>query len=98
MMSSIVRACTFAPASAPLCAIGVAIEMALAQLWPGRPGMFDGKRSVIVGTFQAMSPMSSEPPPIQFCGVSAPRSSLFTCSDSPKSGELSSFWMPFASV
>ena len=44
----------------------------------------------VVGTFHATSPMSSDPPPIQFCGVSAPRSSLLTCSDSPKSGEFSS--------
>ena len=87
-----------APASAPLCAIGVAMEIALAQLCPGKPGILDGKRNVTVGTFHAMSPMSSEPPPIQFCGVSAPRSCLFTCSDRPKSGEPSSFWMPFASV
>ena len=97
-MSSIVSACTFAPASAPLCAIGVAIEIAFAQLCPGKPGMFDGKRSVIVGTVHAISPMSSEPPPIQFCGVSAPRSSLLTCSDKPKSGEPNSFWIPFANV
>ena len=36
--SSIVIACTLAPAVAPLCAIGVAIEIAFAQLWPGKPG------------------------------------------------------------
>ena len=40
--SSTVIACTFAPATTPLCAIGVAIAIAFAQLWPGRPGMFDG--------------------------------------------------------
>ena len=34
--SSIVMACTLAPAMTPLWAIGVAIAMALAQLWPGR--------------------------------------------------------------
>ena len=44
---------------APLCAIGVAIAIAFAQLWPGRPGMLDGKRSVTVGTFHDTSPMSS---------------------------------------
>jgi hypothetical protein len=32
-----------------LCAIGVALAIALDQLWPGSPGMFDGKRSVTVG-------------------------------------------------
>ena len=41
-ISSIVMACTFAPATTPLCAIGVAIEIPLAQLWPGPPGIFDG--------------------------------------------------------
>ena len=40
--SSIVIACTFAPAVAPLCAIGVAIAIAFAQLCPGVPGMFAG--------------------------------------------------------
>ena len=30
------------PAITPLCAIGVAIAIAFAQLWPGSPGMFDG--------------------------------------------------------
>jgi len=33
---------TFAPAVTPLCASGVAIAIALAQLWPGRLGMFAG--------------------------------------------------------
>ena len=47
-----VMAWTFAPAITPLCAMGVAMEIPLAQLWPGPPGMFDGKRSVTVGTFQ----------------------------------------------
>ena len=41
-MSMIVIACTFAPAVTPLCAIGVAIAIAFAQLWPGRFGMFAG--------------------------------------------------------
>ena len=63
MRSSVVIAWTFAPAVAPLCAIGVAIEIAFAQLWPGSPGMLPGKRSVTVGTFHDTSPMSSEPPP-----------------------------------
>jgi len=40
-MSSIVIACTFGPATAPLCAIGVAIETPLAQLCPGPPGMLE---------------------------------------------------------
>ena len=53
---SAVRASTRAPATAPLCAMGVAIAMALDQWWPGRPGTFDGKRSVTVGTFHEMSP------------------------------------------
>jgi hypothetical protein len=38
----IVIACTLAPAVTPLCAIGVAIEIAFAQLWPGPACMFDG--------------------------------------------------------
>src|SRR5947199_10821231 len=63
-ISSIVMACTFAPAITPLCAIGVAIEIAFAQLWPGPPGIFDGYRSVMVGTFHETSPMSSDPPPV----------------------------------
>src|ERR1041385_5590869 len=62
-MSSIVIAIALAPAVAPLWATGVAIAMASVQLWPGRPGIFDGKRSVTVGTVQVTSPMSSEPPP-----------------------------------
>ncbi len=41
-MSRIVSACTFAPATAPLWAIGVAMTIAFAQLCPGGPGMFDG--------------------------------------------------------
>src|SRR5690606_41721696 len=60
--SSVARASTLAPAVAPLCAIGVAIAIALDQLCPGSPGMFEGKRSVTVGTTQETSPMSSEPP------------------------------------
>src|SRR5262245_53109071 len=40
------------------------MAIAFAQLCPGRPGMFAGYRSVIVGTFQEMSPMSSDPPPV----------------------------------
>ena len=35
-------ACTLAPATTPLCAMGVAIEIPLAQLWPGPPGILDG--------------------------------------------------------
>ena len=35
-------AITFAPATTPLCAIGVAIDMAFDQWCPGRLGMFDG--------------------------------------------------------
>lgn len=35
-------AMTFAPAVAPLWAIGVAMEMALAQWCPGKSGMFEG--------------------------------------------------------
>src|SRR3990170_874607 len=62
--SRIVIACTLAPAVTPLWAIGVAMAIALDQLWPGSPGMFDGKRSVTVGTFHDTSPMSSEPPPL----------------------------------
>src|SRR2546426_9134922 len=71
--SSTVIAITFAPAVAPLCAIGVAIEIVLAQLCPGSPGIFDGKRSVTVGTFHETSPISSEPPPVRSLGYSAGR-------------------------
>ena len=35
-------ACTFAPATTPLWAMGVALAMPLDQLWPGSPGMFAG--------------------------------------------------------
>ena len=42
-MSSTVIACTLAPAITPLCAIGVAMAMALAQLCPGPAWMFAGK-------------------------------------------------------
>src|SRR5215217_7862653 len=63
-MSRMVVAIAFAPAVAPLCAIGVADAIALDQWWPGKPGMFDGYRSVTVGTFHDTSPMSSEPPPM----------------------------------
>ena len=57
---------------APLCEIGVAIAIELDQLWPGSPGMFEGKRSVTVGTFHDTSPMSSEPP-VRICSVAEPR-------------------------
>src|ERR1700730_17984607 len=57
-------ACALAPAITPLWAIGVAMVIALAQLWPGPPETLDGKRNVIVGTFQETSPISSEPPPV----------------------------------
>jgi hypothetical protein len=40
--SSIVAAIALAPAVVPLCAMGVAMAMALAQLWPGRSGMLAG--------------------------------------------------------
>src|ERR1019366_6494781 len=70
-----VMACTFAPATTPLCAIGVAMEIPLAQLWPGPPGMLEGKRSVTVGTFQLTSPISSLPPPVgPMAGPSGPSS------------------------
>jgi hypothetical protein len=94
--SSSVIAWTFAPAVAPLCAIGVAIAIALAQLWPGRPGMFDGKRSVTVGTVHEMSPMSSEPPP-RFSRT-GPCNASGTFSVKPCSREPSSFCSAFASV
>ena len=55
-------ATTFAPAVAPLWAMGVAIAIAFDQWWPCNPGMFEGKRKVTVGTFQDTSPISSEPP------------------------------------
>ena len=92
-MSSIVIACTLAPAVAPLCAIGVAIEMAFAQLCPGNPGMFDGNRSDTVGTFHEMSPMSSDPPPRRCSSAMGPRSSASFVA-SPSSFDLSSCWMP----
>lgn len=36
--------------------------------------MFDGKLSVIVGTFQLASPMSSEPPPMRVASFTGPPS------------------------
>ena len=67
-----VMAITRAPAAAPLWAMGVAIATAFAQWWPGPPGMFDGKRIETVGTFQEMSPMSSEKPPSRGSGAGPP--------------------------
>src|SRR5690606_26986513 len=67
-ISRAVRAITFAPAVAPLCAIGVAIAIALAQWCAGGPGMFDGKPIVTVGTTHEMSPISSEPPLERWAG------------------------------
>ncbi len=64
-----VMACTYAPATTPLCAIGVAMAIPFAQLCPGPPGIFDGYRKVTVGTFHEISPISSEGPPVG----SAPR-------------------------
>src|ERR1051325_6460406 len=93
--SSMVIAITLAPAVAPLCAIGVAMEIAFAQLWPGRPGMFDGKRSVTVGTFHDTSPMSSEPPPMRSFGLSGGRR-LSSVVASPESGTPSSCWRALA--
>src|SRR5690606_16938733 len=61
---------------APLCAIGVAIAIALDQLCPGRPGILDGNRSVTVGTTQETSPMSSEPPLIRARGGPLSESSV----------------------
>ncbi len=77
--------------------MGVAIEIAFAQLCPGRPGVFDGKRSDTVGTFQEMSPMSSEPPPRRCSSGIGPRSGA-SVTASPSSFAFSSCWMPRASV
>ena len=41
-MSIKVIASALAPYTTPLCAMGVAIEMALDQWWPGNPGILDG--------------------------------------------------------
>src|SRR3970040_2642692 len=71
-MSRSVIAWTFAPATPPLCAIGVAIEIPFAQLWPGKPGMFDGNRNVTVGMFHDTSPMSSDPPPMRVASLTGP--------------------------
>src|SRR3546814_1720083 len=68
-------ASALAPATAPLCAIGVAIAIADVTLWPIMLGMFDGKRMVMVGTVHMMSPMSSEPPPIDGLRLSGVESS-----------------------
>ena len=95
-MSSSVSAWTLAPATAPLCAIGVAIAMPFAQLWPGRPGMLQGKRSVTVGMFHETSPMSSEPPPSDRDRSTGP-SSVSSLVASPSSSWPSSRWIPFAS-
>src|SRR5579863_91003 len=92
-----VMACALAPAMTPLCAIGVAIEIALAQLWPGKLGMFDGYHKTMVGTFQEMSPISSEGPPLKDSSVPPPRRGLMAVSR-PTSGTFSSCWMPLASA
>ena len=59
-------ACTLAPAVEPLCAIGVAMATPLTQLCPGRFGIFAGYIRYTMGTFQEISPMSSDPPPAGF--------------------------------
>jgi hypothetical protein len=74
--SSTVMACTFAPATTPLWAMGVALAMAFDQLLPGNPGMFDGYRNVTVGTFQEMSPMSYDPAPTLSSGFPGAFSSV----------------------
>ena len=53
--------------------MGVAIAIPFNQLCPGRPGIFDGNRSVTVGTVQLMSPISSDPPPQLFLLETGPR-------------------------
>ena len=75
---------TLAPAKLPLCAMGVAIAIPLAQLCPGPPGMLAGYLSVTVGMFQDTSPMSSEPPPNERARLTGPLR-LGTESGSPRS-------------
>ena len=101
-----VIACTFAPATTPLWAIGVAIEIALAQLWPGPPGMFDGYRRVTVGTTQETSPMSSEPPPVgclpsffsAIVGLHARRAHLWILVANPRTGCFISVGTPLPTL
>ena len=52
-----------APTKDPLCAIGVAIAIASAQWCPFVPGIFAGYLNTMVGKFQEMSAISSDPPP-----------------------------------
>src|SRR5688572_26165543 len=97
MMSRIVAAIAFAPAVAPLCAMGVADAIALDQWWPGSPGMFEGYRSVTVGTFHETSPMSSDPPPM-FRPSGSGAIVLSSLDGMPSSREPISFCTAFAIV
>jgi hypothetical protein len=58
--------------------------------------MLAGYRSVIVGTFHEMSPMSSDPPPVLV--AAGPCSVAATFAVSPASREPSSFCNALASV
>ncbi len=90
-----VIASTLAPAVTPLCAMGVAIAMALLQWCPWSPGIFDGYLNVTVGTFHETSPISSEPP-LTGLLIGSPRA--FSLLLKPVIFlELTSFWTAFAS-
>ena len=78
--------------------MGVAMEMALAQLWPGMLGMLDGKRRVTVGTVHATSPMSSDPPPVRCASGVGPSRRPRLRLVIPLSATPSSRWMPLASA
>ena len=92
--SSRVRACTLAPAAAPLWAMGVAMAIPLFQLWPAPPAMLDGNRSVAVGATHETSPMSSDPPPRRsLSGMrSAPARVSGASVGRPRSSTPSIFW------
>ena len=52
-------------------------QFAFANITTGlRGGMFEGYRSVIVGAFQEMSPMSSDPPPVFCASGTGPETTL----------------------
>src|ERR1700743_1032342 len=61
--SSTVIATALAPATAPLWAMGVAMAIAASLLCMVALGMLEGNIIITLGTFQVMSPTSSDAPP-----------------------------------
>ena len=76
--------------------IGVAIEIALAQWCPGKPGMLEGYPSTTVGSDQEISAISSEPPPIDIITGSMVESAFMA--NPFLLGELISFCKDLAKV